>query len=216
MLCTQIAVPELGYASEGPAILKTSVAEAQEMGAAALSPEQAKASLVLGGPSKGISAGSGSKVQSGAATVQRGRKQSGAQPLSAGAAGATPAAGAGAGAALAEVPHTAALQRVGADHDMAAGADSCRSGKPKAPSAAPHERVLSALAPAAAGAAEAPPACALGKLAWRSAIDQRFKCAGTAYCLLHRVFSLQRSATLQGQQHRSQVANSAWFFQLPP
>ena len=174
------------------------------MGPAALSPEQAKASLVLGGPSKGTSAGSGSKVQSGAATVQRGRKQSGAQPLSAGTAGATPAAGAGAGAAPAEVPHRAALQQMGATHEVAAGAKNCRSGDLKAPSAAPHEQVLSALVPAAAGAKKAPPACALGKLAWRSAPDQRMVCrhclSSGALCSVASKVSHEAAASVSGGQ----------------
>ena len=214
MLCTQVAIPELGTASEGPAPLDMSMIEGQEVGAAAHSPEQAGAALALGGPSRGPSAGSGSKATAGAAVVQRGRKQAAALQLSAGTAWAMPAAGAGATAAHAEVPPKAALQRTGADP----AADNCTTRDLKAPSAAPQAQVLSALASAAAVAGEAPPACALGKWAWLSAPDQSFRCAGTAYLLCYRVCSLQASAALQEQQHRSQVANtlSLWFVRLPP
>ena len=191
MLCTQVAIPELDNATEGLPPLETSVPEAQEVASAASSPEQAGAALALGGPSKGNSARSGSRAKAGAAAVQRGRKQAGAQQLSAGTAGAAPAPApaAGAGAAPAEVPRRAALQRAGPDPVAAAGANSWTTGDCKAPSAAPHEQLLSALAPAAAGAEEA---CALGKLAGRSAPDQGFRCTNTAYLLGHLVAACKR------------------------
>lgn len=172
MLCTQLAMPELGDTSEGPVPLEPSLPEVQKVDAAALSLQQAGPAVPLSGPSKGNSAGSGSQAKAGAAAGQRGRKQAVAQQLSAGCAGATPAAGAGAGAAPPEAPHRAALQQTKA-LVPAAGATQRTSGDLL--DAAPCKQVLSDPAPAAAGARKAPAASALGELAWRSVPDQNNK-----------------------------------------
>lgn len=172
MLCTQLAIAELGYTSEGPVPLEPSVPGVQKVDAAALSLQQAGPVVPLSGPSKGISAGSGSKAKAGAAAGQRGRKQAVAQQLSAGCAGATPAAGAGAGTAPADAQHRAALQRTGASVPAAGATPHTSEDRPDA---APRKQVLSGLAPAAARAREAPAAFALGELAGRSVPDQNNK-----------------------------------------